>query len=391
MADRVPRDLGGMRSTGISCFAYPKLVTALGLPPRRPRVHDTGQMLALPDLDVLDALGCDVVTIDGQVTNAFEEPEKWHEYDFNGRLAARVEHPENFKIMPDGTIVQGESVMPLSSCVFNWHAGGQPLLDFDAPLPLMDLKKFRKDTQSGGMKDEQIRKAADLARRVCDSTDKAVFHADYLNSGLAIGGHGGIGIFPMICMLEPDYVHEYQEIVIEDSIKRARALLPEIRDHVDIVMTGGDDWGTQNSLMASPEVFRTLFLPYLHRYNDEVHRVAPKVKTFIHTCGAIYEILDMLVESGFDIINPIQWPAGGKGYKAWKDRLRKKATIWGGGVDSQHTLPLGTVADIEREVADVCRYFKQDGGFMFCNIHNLLAEIQPEKIIAMYRVAGKEF
>jgi len=50
--DRVPRDLSGMRSTGISCFAYPKLVAALGLPPRWPRVYDTGQMLALPNLDV---------------------------------------------------------------------------------------------------------------------------------------------------------------------------------------------------------------------------------------------------------------------------------------------------------------------------------------------------
>ena len=63
--DRVPLDLAGMRSTGISAFAYPKLVEALGLPPRRPRVEDTGQMLAMPDLDVLDALGCDVVTIRG--------------------------------------------------------------------------------------------------------------------------------------------------------------------------------------------------------------------------------------------------------------------------------------------------------------------------------------
>jgi hypothetical protein len=52
--DRLPKDLSGMRSTGISCFAYPRLVEALGLPPRRTRVYDTWQMLALPDLDVLD-------------------------------------------------------------------------------------------------------------------------------------------------------------------------------------------------------------------------------------------------------------------------------------------------------------------------------------------------
>lgn len=387
--DRIPKDMGAMRSTGISCFAYPKLVEALGLPPRRPRVHDTGQMLALPDLDVLDALGCDVVTIDGQVTNAFEEPEKWHDYDFNGRLAARVRNPQDFHALPDGTIMQGEGIMPLSSCVFNWHAGGQPLLAFDAPLPLMDLKKFREDVKSWMLNDDSIASAAAMARRVRESTDRAVFHADHLVSGLGVGGHTGMGIFPMICMLEPDYVREYHEIIIEISLAKARALLPEIRDHVDIVMTGCDDWGTQNSLIASPDVFRTLFLPYLRRYNDEVHRLAPGIKTFIHTCGAIYDVLDMMVECGFDIINPIQWPAGGKGYKAWKDKLRGKATIWGGGVNSQHTLSMGTVADVKREVSEICHYFRQDGGFVFNNIHNLLTEVPPDKILAMYRTAAE--
>ena len=75
--DRLPRDIGGMRSTCISCFAYPKLVKALGLPPRRPRVYDLGQMLALPDVDVLDALGCDVVMAEPDVTNAFAQPDLW--------------------------------------------------------------------------------------------------------------------------------------------------------------------------------------------------------------------------------------------------------------------------------------------------------------------------
>jgi uroporphyrinogen decarboxylase len=77
--DRVPRDLGGMRSTGISAFAYPGLRAALRLPPRPPLMYDTGQMLALPELDVLDALGCDVVhvTLD-ECTNAFDEPKGGH-------------------------------------------------------------------------------------------------------------------------------------------------------------------------------------------------------------------------------------------------------------------------------------------------------------------------
>ena len=101
-----------MLSSSISGFAYPKLVAALGLPPRLPKMYDTGQMLAMPDLDVLDALGVDIVTICGRATNAFAEPEKWLPYDFNGRLPALVRNPAAFTTEEDGTILQGNTRMP---------------------------------------------------------------------------------------------------------------------------------------------------------------------------------------------------------------------------------------------------------------------------------------
>ncbi len=386
--DRVPCDLGAMRSTGISCFAYPKLVEALGLPPRRPKVHDTGQMLALPDKDVLDALDCDVVTIDGGVTNAFEEPEKWHEYDFGGRLPARVQTPSAFHTLPDGTISQwGNSVMPASSFVFNADHSGQPILDLDQPLPLLDLKKYKQDIDAHPITDRQVTELKDLTRRVKDSTDRAVFLADYCNAGIGIGGYCGIGIFPIICKLEPDFVTEFHDITVNHAIETIRAVLPEVKDDVDIILATADDWGTQSSLISSPDTYRKLFLPFYRRFNDEVHRIAPHVNIFMHNCGGIYPLLDLVVDSGFDIINPIQWSAGGKSFRDWKDCLRGRITMWGGGVNAQHTIPHGSVEDVKREVEEVVRYCKKDGGYVFCNIHNLLAEVLPEKVIAMYRTA----
>jgi uroporphyrinogen decarboxylase len=387
--DRIPRDLGGMRSTGISAFAYPKLVAALGLPPRAPRVYDTGQMLALPDSDVLDALGCDVVTVEWGVTNAFDQPELWHDYGFNGRLAAKVRNPAEYSVRTDGTIVQsGGNYMPPSSFVFNSEHSGQPMPDFDAPLPLIDLKEFARKTGSSVPADAAIREARDFYHRVRESTGRAVFSTDYFGTGIGIGGYAGLAIFPMICVEEPDFVREYHEIITRRAVRNVQAFLPAVRESVDIVMTGCDDWGTQNTTIASPKVYRDLFLPFYRRVNDEVHRIAPGVKTFLHCCGAVYGILDSLVESGFDIINPVQWPAGGHSYREWKDRVRGRATLWGGGVDSQHTLARGTVEDVAREAREVCAYLKKDGGFVFCNIHNLLAEVPADKILALYRAAG---
>lgn len=383
--DRPPKDLGGMRSTGISAFAYPKLVAALGLPARLPKVEDTYQMLALPDLDVLDALGCDVVTICDGVTNAFEQKERWQHYDFNGRLPALVRDPTNFMTEPDGAIVQGLSRMVPSAYVFDEPHGGQPLNLLD-DLPKVDLKLLESHLQSNELQDDQIRSIRDLCRRVRESTDKAVFLNDAaLMPYMAIHAYEGLASFPILCITEPDYVTELHEIVTTYTLRNIRAILPEIGSFIDILIIAGDDWGTQKNLIASPRVYRELFMPFRRRMNDECHRLAPQVKLFLHSCGAIYDLIDLIVESHFDILNPVQWSAGNHTYQEWKDKARKRITLWGGGVNAQVTLPFGTPDDVQAEARAVAQYLNQDGGFVFCNIHNLLAEVPPEKIIALYR------
>jgi uroporphyrinogen decarboxylase len=388
--ERVPIDLGGMRSTGISAFAYPKLRAALGLPARLPRVYDTGQMLALPDLDVLDALGCDAVTVEGDgLTNAFEQPELWHPYDFNGRLPALVRDPAAYRTDSQGTIHLGDwAQMPASSFVFDGEHGGQPLI-LEGDLPKPDLKEVRKHLDAGALTDAQIAKTRDNCRRVRASTDRAVFFWGQLNLGLCIHGYGGLAVFPVLCLEEPDFVHELHSLHLEASLRNVRALLPEIKDYVDVVGTDADDWGNQNSLMASPATFREFFLPYRQRHNQEIHRIAPHIKTFLHSCGALYGILDQLVQTGTDILNPVQWPAGGHTPAEWKDAVAGRMSLWGGGVNSQATLPLGSVEDVDREVARTIPVLARQGGYVFCNIHNLLAEVPPEKILAMYRTAAR--
>lgn len=389
--DRLPKDLGGMRSTNISAFAYPKLVEALGLPPRLPRVEDTGQMLALPELDVLDALGIDVITILDGATNAFEQPGLWHEYDFAGRLPAMVRNPENFKTLPDGSILQGTSSKMIAGAnVFDEEHGGQPL-DLSDDLPKMDLGELRKEAKKRAVSDEKVKSLRELCRQVRDSSGRAVFFNDgTVGAPIGIGAYYGLAIFPMLCVAEPDYVTEIHEIVTEQALENIRAVLPEIKDNIDIIMLAADDWGTQANLIASPKVYRKLFLPFYKRVTDECHRIAPQVKLFLHSCGAIYDLIDPVIESGFDILNPVQWCAGKHSYQEWKDKARGRIALWGGGVNSQGTLPLGSVEDVRKEVSAVTQYLQKDGGYVFCNIHNVLAEIAPEKVIAMYQAAGTQ-
>ena len=383
--DRLPMDLNGMNSTGISAFAYPALVESLGLPPRPPRIHDTNQMLALPEMDVLDALGCDVVSVHGaECTSAFEEPEHWHPYDFGGRLPARVMRPSNFSVDSDGTVRQsGDRLMVPGSYDFDAPHGGQGV-DLSGDPPKEDLDRIRENLSRQRFTPERIAEVADYCRRTREATDKAIMF-----SGLSVGlgMRGGLAEFSMVCMLHPEHVHEIHKLLVEHCIMQCEALLPAIAPYVDILMFSADDQGTQHATILPPHLFGELYAPYYRQANAAVHRIAPRMKTFLHSCGAIYEILDDIIAAGFDIVNPVQWTAGAQGCRAWKDKCRHRIALWGGGVDTQHTLPLGSVADVEAQVREVVPCLAADSGFVFCAIHNLLAEIDPEKILAIYRTA----
>ena len=388
--DRLPKDLAGMRSTGVSAFTYQALRNALDLPTKPTRIHDTGQMLALPHTDVLDALGCDVVSVEGDgVTNAFEQPERWHDYDFNGRIPhAQVQNPADYHVDADGTIHQGpDTTMPSGAHVFESEHGGQPLL-LNGDLPRPDLKKTRKQLDDGQLKDDQIKSLRETCRRIRQSTDRAVFLWGPTNLGISIHGFGGLAVFPVLCLEDPAYVHELHTLHLKYALKNVRALIPEISDCVDIVSTDADDWGNQLSLMASPDTFHDLYLPYRQKHNAEIHRLAPHLKTFLHSCGAIYEILDDILKSGTDILNPVQWPAGDRSAEQWKDKARGKMTLWGGGVNAQHTLPGGTLEQIADDVRQSVAVLAHDSGYVFANIHNLLAEIAPDRILTIYRTAA---
>jgi uroporphyrinogen decarboxylase len=384
--DQLPKDLSGMASTGISCFAYPKLVAALGLPPRLPRVFDTGQMLALPDRDVLDALDCDVVTVQGdRCTNAFEEPERWHPYDYNGRLPSLVMNPQDYKVEPDGSIVQGGwSTMVPGSYVFDAPHGGE-VLDLEGDLKREDPAGLEKWFAEHPFSDEQIRSFARYCRRARESTDRAILFSGF-SAGLFF--RNGMANYSMLCLSDPDYVKTIHEIVVRHTIAQAERVIPALAPYVDVLMLSADDQGMQSGPILPPPVYAELFAPYYRRINDAVHRLAPQMKTFYHCCGAIYDLLDSVVAGGFDALNPVQWSAGGHSYREWKDKCRGRLALWGGGVNTQTTLPLGSVADVKREVAEVVPYMARDSGYVFCAIHNLLAEIPPEKVLAIYRAAG---
>jgi len=158
---------------------------------------------------------------------------------------------------------------------------------------------------------------------------------------------------------------------------------------VDAVFICGTDFGTQKSTFCSPRTYRELYMPYYKQVNDWIH-AHTGWKTFKHSCGAVETFIEGFIDSGFDILNPVQCSAAGMDPRHLKDAYGDRIVFWGGGVDTQKTLPFGTPGEIRGEVLRRCEIFSENGGFIFNTVHNIQANTPVENIAAMIS-AVREF
>ncbi len=164
---------------------------------------------------------------------------------------------------------------------------------------------------------------------------------------------------------------------------------PLVGDRIQAVFLCGTDFGTQQSTFCSPAAFRELYLPYYRRINDWIHKHTAW-KTFKHSCGAVRTLIPAFIESGFDILNPVQVSAAGMEAEKLKADFGKDLVFWGGGVDTQKTLAFGTPEEVRAEVLRRCEVFGRGGGFVFNAVHNIQANVPIRNIVAMFD-AVKEF
>jgi len=187
--------------------------------------------------------------------------------------------------------------------------------------------------------------------------------------------------------------HEYVRKVFEEQCSVAIANLERLHDavgeRVAVLFVSGTDFGTQTGPFISPETYRDLYQPFHRAVNDWVHSHT-RWKTFIHSCGSVVKLLPDFIEAGFDVLNPVQCSATGMSAKALKERFGERIVFWGGGVDTQRTLPFGTPEDVRREVRERIATFAPGGGFVFNTIHNVQAKVPVANLRALYD-AVKEF
>lgn len=390
---RIPIDFGSSAVTGIHVSCVAALRDYYGLEKRPVKVHEPYQMLGWIDEDLRQAMGIGVVGVFSRTTLFGFENSGWREWDFRG-LTVLV--PEDFRTTqePDGTILiypEGDlsappsGRMPVGSAFFDTIIR-QPPIDESNLDPEDNCEEFTAVS------------AEDLAH-LCRAAAEAQATGCGVLGSFGGAAFGDIALVPAPFLKHPRgirdvaewymstvsrrwYVRRVFERQCETALENLARVHAAIGDSVDAVFLCGTDFGTQTSQFCSVNTFRELWLPFYREVCSWVHRNT-QWKCFKHSCGSVEKFFESFIEAGFDIINPVQCSAAGMDPSALKRRYGDRLVFWGGGVDTQKTLPFGTPGQVREEVLRRCEIFAPGGGFVFNSVHNIQAGTPVANIAAM--------
>jgi uroporphyrinogen-III decarboxylase len=174
------------------------------------------------------------------------------------------------------------------------------------------------------------------------------------------------------------------EVQCACALKSIELLAAAVGDRAHVVFVSGTDFGTQTGQFCSVETYRELYQPFHKAVNDQIHRLT-KWKTFIHSCGAVAPFIPEFIAAGFDVLNPVQCSAKGMDPRTLKREFGQDIVFWGGGVDTQKTLPFGTPNEVYREVRARIAILGEGGGYVFNGTHNIQGNVPTANLLALFR------
>ncbi len=399
--DCVPLDLGATTVTGMHVDTVYRLRQALDLdaPGTPVKIIEPLQMLGEIKPDLLDALAIDTVSV-GSTGTAFGFPlEGWKEWKTFGGTPALVPAGFNTQPEPNGDLLlypQGDRSAPPSG---RMPRGGFyfDVIIHQEPLNEKDLRVEDNLEEFSLFSDQEIEHYRCRADELYTQTDKA------LVLGVGWLSLGNISRVPGPMLKCPRGIRDVEEWYISLSARRDHLykiferqteinmvnlakVHAAVGNRPTVAYVTGSDFGAQNGPFVSPQTYRNLFLPFHKQVNDWIHRNTTW-KTFIHSCGSVWALLEDFIAAGFDVLNPVQCSAAQMNPFDLKQKFGSRIVFWGGGVDTQSTLPFGSPQEVRQEVQERIRAFAPGGGFVFNAVHNVQALVPVENVTAMYQAA----
>jgi len=388
--DRVPVDLGATPSSGISATAYHNLNKFLGDTSSKTLIYDTVQELALPENHIIDKFGVDVLDV-GRVL--IEDPDFWTEFKLQENINAW--YPKWFKphkkedgsweVYKDNILIARK---PVGANFFDGtyfpYQNGYPdnFKNLETEMGRV-LWAAMPTTPWHAIEQEDfwtlLRKKAIHLR---ETSDKALI----IGVGCNLFEWGTflrrMDNFLMDVYADPVNVERLLDALMEMHLNSLSKVCQYLGDVVDFVKFG-DDLGMDSGPFMAPEFYRQLFKPR-HKELCEFTKKNSKMIPFLHSCGSIYQLLPDLIEAGFEVINPVQTNCYQMDPAQLKKDFGNDVCFWGGGIDTRTVLNHGTPQEVRDQVRRRLDIFMPGGGFVFNTVHNILPDVPPENIIAMF-------
>jgi uroporphyrinogen-III decarboxylase len=388
--DRIPIDLGGIRASGINAVVYDQLKRRMGL--RTPtKIHDSMQLLAELEPEILEQLRVDVVPLEASTAD-------WCRADATTGVRRRlfsgleVFFPPQTQITvaPDGSWLlhnaHGEAYarMPKSGYYFDYI---RPTMS----ARRIDPAAFCPRTV---VPDEELDALERHARYLYEHTDKAILGWGASISLMGLSAllsdnitQGALDEWLAMLVLEKETAHEMMGRYVDAVIACLTLCYQAVGDRCFAWGVASDDAGTQRAGLISPDLFAEMISPHYKRLCDWVHTHTPW-KTYLHSCGSVYAYIPHWIDAGIDILNPVQISAANMEPERLMREFGGRIVFWGGGCDTQHVLPKGTVEEVRAHVRHNLEVFGVgDGGYVFTQVHNIQQNVPVENVEAMFAAA----
>jgi uroporphyrinogen decarboxylase len=395
--DMVPVDLGATPSSGVSAIAYNNLKKRLGMSEGHTRVYDVVQELAQPEGEIIERFNIDVLDI-GRMFNTADSD--WHEIALSD--GSRAEYPawfhpaeqedgSYFAYLDDGTFIAKKAKgatffdQTLFPYVEGYPSDYEELSEAMGRVHWAALVHSPWDNAGKPGFWKELREKALLLRENTDKSLLIVCGCNLFEWGTFLRR---IDNFLMDLALAKRDVGRLLDALMEQHLTVLAKVCDAVGDIADIVRFG-DDLGTDQGPFMSPELYRSLFKPRHRKLCDYVKRHSD-MHTFLHSCGSIYKLIPDLIDAGFEILNPVQTNARDMEPERLKREFGKDITFWGGGADTRGVLNNMKPREVKEHVKRRLEIFSPGGGFVFNPIHNILPDVPPENIVAMFE-AVKSF
>jgi uroporphyrinogen decarboxylase len=390
-SDRIPLDLGSTPSSGISAIAYNNLKKHLGYADGHTRVYDVVQQVVQVEDPIVEKFGVDVLDI-GRTFNV--EDDDW--YDVKLADGSTAQWPSWFHPVREGTEQRfydekGTLIARMPDGATFFDQGNFPYLDdypenyegLDNAMQKVLWSRLVHSPWDHGGDPDFYKKLRSHALELRKNTDKALM----IVCGCNLFEWGTflrrMDNFLMDIYCDPENVEELLDQLLSRHLATLEKVCNAVGDVVDIIRFG-DDLGMDTGMFMSKDHYRKLFKPRHAQLCDYVHKHS-SMHTFLHSCGSIYPIIDDLIDAGFEILNPIQTSARQMEPAVLKKEFGDSITFWGGGCNTRTVLNRSTPQEVYDYTYRTIETFAPNGGFVFNQEHNIMPDVPPENIVAMYK------